>query len=230
VKKLTVMVSIYNSGEWIQNRLENLSECKNIDMEVWCVNADSPDKRDHDIPQKFPFKYVRLPKRNAVYEAWNYIIENSNSQYITNGNTDDIVSPDCYEKLSKTLDSGPDFAYCSWNTTALANQKWESQKQIDHSGKPGHYSGDINIGGVGHFPMWKRSLHSKFGLFDTKFKALADADWWARCYHVGKAKFQWVDVNLATYLWRDGDNLWNRSISSEEWECYYRKVQEYKEI
>lgn len=224
--KLVVMVSIYNSGKWIQNRLDNLMECRSDDIEIWCVNANSPDPKDHDIPQKYPFKYVKLEKRITVYETWNYIIENSNSSYITNANTDDIVSPNCYVKLMTALDKNQDagFAYCSWNTTRVPNQKWSELRNIDPNGKPGQYVGDIQRAGVGHFPMWRRSLHDKLGLFDTQFKALADADWWARCHHVGKTKFVWIRENLGTYLWRDGENLWNREVTGEEWDRYHKKL------
>ncbi len=229
--KLTVMVSIYESGEWLQNRLENLMECRSDNIDVWCVNANSPDPRDDSIPKQFPFKYIKLDNRITVYETWNYIIKNSDGQYITNANTDDIVAPNCYSKMMDILDHNRDygFAYCSWNTTSTPNQKWSHLTNIDPNGHPGNYAGDIIRAGVGHFPLWRRSLHNKLGMFDTKFKALADADWWARCYHMGKTKFWWIRENLGTYLWRDGQNLWNRAITGEEWQLYHTKVNEYME-
>lgn len=226
------MVSLYDSGEWIANRLDNLYKCDMLDdLDIWCVNANSPDARDHDIPQQYPFRYVKLDERVTVYEAWNYIIENSNSEYITNANTDDIVAPNCYSRMLSTFGQHPNtgFVYCSWNSTSVANQQWDSLHSYDPMGHPGHYNGDIYAAGVGHFPIWKRELHDRLGLFDTQFKALADADWWARCYHVGNTKFIWLRENLATYLWRNGENLWNRSISPEEWECYHTKLKVYKE-
>lgn len=232
--KLLAMVSLYNSGAWIENRIQNLLESYTKDVEIFCVNANSPDIRDHEIPQKYPVRYVKLDERISVYEAWNYAIQNSDSEYITNANTDDIVSPHCYNRMIQFLDfdsakqTNTDFAYCSWNTTAVENQKWDSLRDIDLNGKPGHYSGDINISGVGHFPMWRRSLHEKLGYFDPTFKALSDADWWARCYHVGKSKFLWINENLATYLWKNGSNLWHQSITSEEWERYFAKLEKYK--
>lgn len=231
MKKLTVLVSLYNSGQWIENRIENLLQSSIIDdMEIWCVNAHSPDDRDHDIPNKFPVHYVRLPKRITVYETWNYIIENSNSTYLTNANTDDLVHPKCYEKLIGILDkeSNYGFAYPSWYCTKIANQQWSSLNRVDPGGKPGNYAGNINIAGVGHFPLWRRSLHDQFGLFDTNFRVLADADWWARCYWIGKVKFKWVNELLACYLWRKGENLWHKEITTEEWKRFNAKVSKYK--
>lgn len=225
--KLAVMVSIYNSGDWIENRLNNLLEHEDQqDLEIWCVNANSPDPRDHEIPQRYPCRYIKLEERLTVYETWNYIIQNSDSKYITNANTDDIVAPNCYTKLMGELDKDEQygFAYCSWYTTAKPNQSWASLSEHDPSGCPGHYCGNISTAGVGHFPLWRRSLHDKLGLFDPQYKALADADWWARCYYIGGTKFYWVREYLGLYLWRHGQNLWQRSITSEEWQCYHTKV------
>jgi glycosyltransferase involved in cell wall biosynthesis len=229
--KITVLVSCYNSGQWIQHRLDNLlaSSIKN-DMEIVCINANSPDERDELIPLKYPVKYIRLPERVGVYEAWNIAIQQTDSKYITNANTDDVVAPMCYERLSSALDNiDCDFAYPSWYVTHLSHRTWTNFGDYDPSGRPGRYHGDIDKAGVGHFPMWKRSLHNKVGLFDPNFKALGDADFWARCYWKGKAKFHWVEELLAIYLWRNGDNLWNRSINEDEWGRYHSNVANYKE-
>lgn len=235
--KLVAMVSIYNSGDWLENRIQNLLDSNLRDMEIWCVNANSPDPRDHEIPQKYPVKYVRLEERITVYETWNYIIQNSDSKYLVNANTDDIVSPDCYTILSKILDANRKvgFAYPSWYVTSVPSQSWNNKHSFSSDGKPGNYAGDVERAGVGHFPMWRRSLHDELqktpfgGYFDPQFKALGDADWWARCWWVAKTKFFWVNQCLGMYLWRDGENLWNKSITPQEWEVYHQRVREYRQ-
>lgn len=229
--KLVVMVSLYNSGDWVENRLKNLLNSTLKDIEIWCVNANSPDIRDDVIPQQYPVKYIKLQERITVYETWNYIIKNSDSEFITNANTDDLIHPNGFKILIETLEKvGPNygFAYPSWFSTSIANQEWEKLSNYDNAGRPGVYHGDLNKAGVGHFPLWRRSLHDDFGLFDTEYKALADADWWARCYYVAKMNFIWVNDYLGCYLWRNGDNLWNRAITSMEWERYHQKLEMYK--
>ena len=233
--KLTVMVSIYESGDWIENRINNLLNSTIInDIEIYCVNANSPDKRDHKIPKKFgnKIRYEKLNKRIPVYATWNHIIKNSDSDYITNANTDDIVSPKCYEKLAALLDNHTDldFAYPSWMVVRTANQKWPPSKKTTKDGLPGNYNGDITQAGVGHFPMWRRKLHNELGYFDEEFEALSDAEWWARCYYLAKSKFQWVNEFHAGYLWRNGQNLWARKISNAEWRLYFEKVRQHKKI
>lgn len=230
-RKITVMLSIYEAGEWIKNRLDNLMGLLNIDdCEIWCVNANSPDVRDHEIPSKYDkIRYVKLRKRQPLYTVWNYIINSSDSDYITCANADDIVSPECYLTLSNTLDNNPDlgFTYPNWYVTHDANQAWSTMANVEKTGVPGRFNGDINTSGVGHFPMWRRSLHKTLGLFDDTFGALADADWWCRCYYNG-IKFGWVSEFLACYLYRNGQNLWHKSINGREWEYFYSKLHGYK--
>lgn len=239
MKKLTVMVSLYNSGLWIENRLNNLFNSTAInEMEIWCVNANSPDPLDDIIPAKYDVQYLKLPERVGVYAAWNHIIQASNSYYITNANTDDLIAPNGYERLMSVLDNnhGFGFAYPSWYTSDIDNLQWpQVPKKADHTGgDPGNYSGDLGLGGVGHFPLYRRNLHNQYGLFDERFKALGDADFWSRCYHYGKTKFIWVKEHLACYLWRgarnEGDrNLWHKEINQNEWDLYHSKAESYKQ-
>jgi glycosyltransferase involved in cell wall biosynthesis len=236
MKKLVVMVSVYNAGDFIENRLDNLQKSTMAkDTEVWVVNANSPDPRDHAIPHKFDVKYVKLPERVGVYAAWNYIIKNSKSVYLTNANADDLIAPNGYETLTRNLDQvkACDFSYPSWFTTDTPNLTWEDVRKgkaaaCDKSGKPGQYKGNLDDGGVGHFPIWRRALHDKLGLFDEEFKALGDADWWARCWWVGKADFHWHKEYLACYLFRNGENLWHREVNEVEWQRYHTKVASYR--
>lgn len=230
-KKLTVLVSLYNAGEWIKNRLDNLMLSTSLsDIEIWCVNANSPDERDDTIPKQYPIRYVRLDNRISVYETWNYIISNSQSDYITNANADDIVAPIAYYQLMNVLDNNKNvsFAYPSWYCTNVANQQWNTLAHVDRGGRPGNYNGDIGLAGVGHFPMWRRSLHDKIGLFDTRFKAMADAEWWARSYFKGNAKFAWLDKYLGCYLDRSGQNLWHTMINPDEWALYHKLLEGYR--
>ena len=87
MNKLTVLVSCYNSGEWLENRILNLLQSTHADKtEIVCINANSPDPRDDEIPKRHPVTYLKLEERVGVYEAWNYAIQRTQSDYITNAN------------------------------------------------------------------------------------------------------------------------------------------------
>lgn len=240
MKKLVVMVSVYEAGDWLENRLDNLlHNVSRAETDIWVLNANSPDPRDDEIPRKFTgpgVHYCKLPDRVGVYAAWNWIINNSSSQYLTNANADDLVAPTCYQKLMAALDGEPGngFAYPNWYVTDRPNLRWAEVTgrgglaEAGGGGKPGQYTGDLGASGVGHFPLWRRELHDRHGPFDERFRALGDAEWWARCFHLGRVGFDWVPEYLACYLWRHGQNLWHRCINQDEWDLYHRQVEQYK--
>lgn len=238
MKKLTLLVSVYDSAEWLRTKFDNVRQCNILPyLEVMVLNAASPNPLDDEIisqNQDIISHYEKCPDRIGVYDAWNRMIDKSTAPFITNANTDDIVAPDCYSRQISSLEVlGRDygFSYVSWYVTKRPSQVWPP-KEADPSGKPGMFMGDINKAGVGHFPLWRRSLHSKFGKFDVHFKALGDVDFWTRCYH-GGVKFKWITEPLACYMYRAEDpivarrNLWHQSDNVDEWKRYWSKVERY---
>lgn len=229
------MVSIYDSGKWIENRLDNIFQSTIKDhLDVVCINANSPDPLDNEIPLRYPCRYVKLDSDLSLYDTWNMIIRFTTSPYITNANTDDIVAPQAYEKLLKVLESDEKIAcvYPSWHTTHLDNLKWSDTANKDkchqNGGQPGEFRGDVGTASPGHFPMWRRDLHDQIGLFNPKYTALADANFWVRAYFKTNKLFRWHREPLGCYLWRDGQNLWSRKISSEQWQMFHNETNELK--
>lgn len=233
MKLVTAIISQYNSGDWIENRINNLLNSDiNNDLEIICVNANSPDQRDEEIPRKMGIKYIHLSYRASVYEAWNIALRASNAKYASNANSDDLIAPDYYSKLTQRLESDKNIglAYCSWYVTDKPNQIWGKFDKISPDGDPGHYRGDLDKGIVGHFPLWRTSLHKKIGYFNEEYRALGDAEWWARIHYIAKSKLSWVQERLACYLYRHGENLWHKSINEDEWAKYHKTICEYKLI
>lgn len=222
---LTAIVSLYNSGTWLHNRIDNLMKTSLYhrgQLLIFCVNAQSPDVNDDIIANSFSgranFHYEVVPYM-TVYGAWNHAIRKTDSEFITNANADDLVSPDCYETLiSACVQSNAALAYCGWYSVHQSNMKWE---QI--SGFWNHvayYNPLANQHSCGHMPVWRRSIHSQIGLFDPSFKALGDADLWFRCWMNNIRSFAPIDLPLGAYLWRNGENLWHKTdegTRAKEW-------------
>lgn len=221
---LTAIVSLYNSGQWLRNRIENLLRTniyRRNELLIYCVNASSSDPNDDAIPNEYSgipnFHYEIIPQC-TVYAAWNHAIKRVDTEFITNANADDIVSPDCYDILiSACKDSS--LAYCGWYTVGIANMKWEEVKGTWENVTI--YNPTANHHSCGHFPLWKRSIHDRVGLFDPSFKAIGDADLWWRCWVNNIRDFNPVDMPLGAYLWRFGSNLWHRTdedTRKREWQ------------
>jgi hypothetical protein len=59
-------------------------------------------------------------------------------------------------------------------------------------------------------PLWKKSLHDRFGYFDENYKTAADGDFWLRCA-VGGATIKMVNHPVGLYY----ENPTGRSTNPE---------------
>ena len=59
-------------------------------------------------------------------------------------------------------------------------------------------------------PLWRKSLHDRFGFFDESYKTAADGDFWLRCA-VGGAKISMVNHPVGLYY----ENPSGRSTNPE---------------
>lgn len=233
MKKIALLVSIYDSGEWIESRLNNLLQMtQNIDAEIICINANSPDPLDHSVPMSMRsdrFGYIKCSERIGIYDAWNEAIKISDAQYLANANTDDISGPLLYKSLCDMLDSNNKYgvAYSSWYSIGSAPRTWTESARGEVV-NPGQFAGNFDTGQIGHFPVWRKSLHDAIGYFDGSLTALGDADFWGRVYFKTNYDFYWYRAPLAAYRWRDGQNAWSRFISPEQWAIFHGNMARYK--
>lgn len=222
---LVAMVSLYKSGRWIKQRLDNLLETtlfKRGKMLVYCVNADSPDEDDEKIPLKYNhlpnFKYERIDFC-TVYAAWNHVIRKTDTEFITNANADDLIAPTGYDSMIRLCETtGASMAYCAWYTIGPQHKKWSSiSGDFNHTSQ---YDPNTDNVSCGHFPLWRRSLHDVVGLFDPWFQAIGDADFWYRCWLNNIRDFELIQQPLGAYRWLSGGNLWHRTEEGQrakEW-------------
>lgn len=233
MKKITLLISQYNSGEWIEERIINILEsAMSNDIEIVCVNANSPDPLDDTVPRKFnQIKYIKCADRIGIYEAWNMAIKESTAPYIANANTDDLVAPHCYNALASILDNHPNtgVTYCSWITIGDNIKRWNQVPLTSPASQPGLYAGNFDKGQVGHFPLWRREIHDKIGMFATDLPSLGDAEFWARTYFQTKWVFEWLRAPLGAYRWRDGENAWHAYMTENQWPTLNDRIAQYKE-
>ncbi len=186
---LSVVVSTYNSEEFIQGRLENLIEQTVFtDSEVIIVNSGSEQNEERIIKeyQKYfsNIHYIVTPERETIYKAWNRAIGIARGKYITNANTDDRLRFDALEVLSNALDSNPHIAmvYADQYITSKANSSYESsiynerfhRRSYSHVRLFSYYL-------PGPQSMWRASLHFNDGIwFDDQYEVVGDYDFACR--------------------------------------------------
>lgn len=214
MKKVTILTSLFKAEQYLGGFLDDITQQTIFnDCELFLLNGNSPEDEESVVApylEKFDnIRYIRLTQDPGIYGCWNYMIKNSESEYITNANVDDKLFPECLEKHVNLLDSKTiiDVAYCA-NFISFS-------KDTDHTNInniiPGsnlkvfptaEYSFELlKKANLPHnHPVWRRSLHDRFGYFeDEKYVSGSDWEFWLRCGSKG-AKMELIKEVLGIYF------------------------------
>lgn len=205
--RVSIITSIYKSENFMEHLLHDFSRQTIFqDCEFLLINADSPENEEKYI---LPFQtvfpnnviYKKLEQGLSVYETWNLAISMSSADLLTNWNTDDRRSFNSLELQVAELESDPtlDVCYGPTLTTTVPNESVEhctsgtgfaclevTQELLLKNNSP-HC-----------LPMWRKDLHDRFGLFNTKYFSGADYEMWLRSL-AGGAKFKRINRLIGSY-------------------------------
>jgi hypothetical protein len=153
---------------------------------------------------KYPnVKYHYLSPDPGIYAVWNMVCRAAVTPYITNANVDDRLYPKCLEKHVALLDEKPeiDLAYCKNRCTVIRNDDIDAK--IRRGSYPTYKFDPKRMlrGNLPHnHPVWRKSLHDKFGYFDDTIYSAADWEFWLRCV-AGGSQFELIPEFLGLYYW-----------------------------
>ena len=229
--KVSAIVSTYNSEKFIRGCLDNLiNQTLYVKGELEIIVINSGSQQDEGkIVKEYQrkhknIKYLKTSKE-TIYQAWNRGIKAANGKYITNANTDDRHRRDALEVLAQTLDTKNDIAlvYADSKVTGVENEKFETAPATGFLLWPEYNSTNLfRICYVGPQPMWRKSLHKKYGYFDGSFKSAGDYEFWLRI--VNNEKFEHLNAVLGLYLLSDESvEHVNQQISLQESEKARKK-------
>lgn len=240
--RITVISSIYRPGEYFDSFLGNLTEQTIFfDTEFVLVLVD-PTEDELIIATSFAltFPNVRLETektRISIYEAWNRAILLASSTFITNMNVDDVRSSDSLEKQVSFMENH------TWADVGYADFYYLLDKRLD-------WTSISNIGaksdvplasliGMAWFginsphngPIWRRDLHDRFGMFESKLKSAGDYEFWMRAISQGACFLKMKETTVGYFLNPNGMSTNSNSPSTgEEVELQnqYRSLMELK--
>ena len=185
---ISAIVSTYNAERFIGGCLKNL-EAQTIanNLEIIVVDTGS-EENEAAIVRQFQqrydnIQYIRIEKRETVYQAWNRGIRLARGKYVTNANTDDRHRKDALEVLVKTLERNPEFALAYGNciVTETENEEFENCTSVGRLRLPDFSRSKLLASCiVGPQPVWRRSLHEELGFFDENYRCGADYEFWLR--------------------------------------------------
>ena len=201
---VTALVSAYYAEQFIAKRLHNLIAlqptpeimitCESKSLEEKAIGSYGKHWRDINV-----FSTYGIP---TIYKAWNIGIRHSKGDYLTSANCDDLFYRNGLNVMSAYLDAHPeiDLVYgdCDIRKGSYIFPWKRGESDFEHG-----------TNRIGAMPMWRRSLHDRFGMFDESMVVSGDYDFWMRCYK-GGAKFAHIDETVGLYWWR-ADSLEHRN-------------------
>jgi len=107
--KVSVIIPVYNTEKYLGECLDSVLKQTLSDIEIICIDDGSTDN-SLKILNKYAKKDKRIKiitqKNSGVINARNNAIAQAVSEYIYPLDSDDIISPDCLEKLYNAIQSG----------------------------------------------------------------------------------------------------------------------------
>ena len=208
---VTAIVSAYYAEEYIEGRLLNLIEQEPRPEIVVVCQANSVE---YTTAKQHPVSIITTPDIPTIYHAWNLGIEQAHGDYITNANSDDRLYPGALAELAKVLDKNEDVGISySWvDIVETIGGDPVSRFQWSEGGFDELMHGCF----MGPFPMWRKSLHDEYGLFDGTLKVAGDYEMWLRLLKNG-VQCSCINHSLGAYLSRP-DSAEHREEITAVWE------------
>lgn len=207
IPKISVFCTTYNAEKYIDAFLKNMLEFNFESYEVVIFDGCSDDSTVKRIKDFIDInkcqKIIRLYESSNkidIYKGWNKALSKCRSSTVINMNVDDRFSSQTLSKLHEFMTNNEaDFVYCNSDVTNKPNETFEKHSKITELLWPEY---DRNLLKKrcfgGHFPMWRKNLLLKSGLFDEMLKSASDWDRWIAFSENG-AKFKKLNKTLGLY-------------------------------
>ncbi len=211
IPKISLITSVFKAEDYIEQLIEDVtrqtifeSHCEWIILNANKKGDDFEENLILECQKKYPKNiiYKRLEVDPGIYDTWNMGIKMSTGDFVTNVNCDDRRPAWGYEKQAKLLVSNPDvdLVYNDSYITHEPNIMWEDVPDGTQRYNFEQFSKEAMLrGNLPHNnPMWRRTVHDKFGYFNQYYKSAGDWDFWLRCAF-GGSKFKKCQDILGVY-------------------------------
>lgn len=184
---LTVIMPVYNTGEYLSRCLESVLNQTLEDITLIIVNDGSTDNSEQIIKEyllKYPLlEYIKLEKNIGVGNARNLGVERAKTKYIAFIDSDDWVDATYYQNMLYTIENDQsDICISGIKTEVDDVYSWSYRYQypshfvVDsafcmHS-LVRHYNNDIAISPIVNNRIYKKTLITKYNIkFDESRRA-----------------------------------------------------------
>lgn len=201
--KVSCLLSAYYGADFLKRRMDNLLSQRGVEFEILVACAEG--SREQEILQEYDYESIILLQVTedvpTLYATWNELISVASGEYFTNTNSDDILYPGALEFLAEALDKNPkeDIVYANSDIINKVNGDPVNR----HLWPQGTFFDLVHGCFIGPMPMWRKSLHSKYGLFDAEMFSSGDYEFWLRVTKEGAGMLHLERV-IGAYLARQG--------------------------
>lgn len=181
---VTVIISTYNSPDYLRQSLQSVREQTFTDYEIIVVDDCSPEDvvSQYDLPDDV--RLIRLDRNHGrAAHGRNIGICEAKGRYITFLDADDVWLPDKLESQVKLLDAHPDagLTYCQMTVTDVDLVPLGKQPEMQPvSNDPLRQIILNNFIGSPSFVMVPRDVLLETGGFDEELISASDRDLWTR--------------------------------------------------
>ena len=191
---VTCYCPVFKGGQFIEGYMEDmLRQTVFEEVQFFILDCASPDNEGEIIlsyTKQYPnITYTRLNKDPGLYPAWNFCIQNTDGDFLTNWNVDDRKTPWSLEVMRDflVLNDDIDLVYGDTVISVSPNEHWSNIQPRDTyiCNETNSWKDLLRNNNPHCMPMWRRSLHDKFGLFDEDYLTASDADLWLKAAKAG---------------------------------------------
>ena len=221
----SITTPTFNHAQTLERTIKSVLSQGFSDYEYIIVDGGSTDNTIEIIKAYEPFFKGRLiwvsEKDDGIYDAINKAINLSRGEFLWNVNSDDFIEKDSLLNLYRFIKKDD-------NEYVVVGQ----MRIVDENGKE-LYTSSINENTIGktYRKDWMiphpstvipRSVYEKYGLYDTRFRIMADMDWFHRIYEAG-VKFKCMDSILTNFSMGGVSTVSNYKRQSQDRWLYYSK-------
>lgn len=224
---VSILIPTYNGAAYLMDALESANAQTYSNCEIVISDDGSSDETLNIVEKfrpgsKFPIKlYNHTPA--GIGENWNNCVKNSDGEFIKFLFQDDVLKPDCIEKLvnKARLDPEVGLVYCRRDflfTTSMHSRWIDKFKELHifwggFTVKEGVLSGKryLKDPKIFHFPdnkigepsavLLRQRVFEKVGYFRKDLHQLLDVEYWYRVMKYFKVGF--VDEKLVYFRLHD---------------------------
>jgi len=241
MKKVSIIVPVYNVEKYIDKCLDSLVNQTLEDIEIIVVNDGTKDKSQviiDDYARKYPGKvYSYIKKNGGLSSARNYGLQKATGEYVGFVDSDDYVEYDMYEKMyDRAVTTKSDIVCCQM--TYKYNTYAEKKKFIhpEYFGKSIKEEPHILVEAKSYAvnKIYKKKLWNNFEFPNQHYEDSAII------YNVmyGANKVEYVDIPLYNYI-KERPEAITSDVSSKIFDIFkscnsilsfYKKQKSYDEI